>query len=85
MTTSMEIANELEEKYTDLNFKNHCYLRIAYDNVINSKWDTFICRPFTKKASAKQINDANLLLCLYLYNKDLLIRHNKISLTYRKK
>ena len=47
MTITMQLANELENIYHNLNFKNHCYLRIAYDNTIDAKWDTVINRPFT--------------------------------------
>ena len=83
MTT--QLANELEKQYTDLNFKNHCYLRIAYDNVVGTKWDTVISKPFTKMAIIEQVNKASELLMSYKTNKELLLEHNKISLTYRKK
>ncbi len=81
MTT--RLANELELQYSDLNFRNHCYLRIAYDNVLGAKWDTIIDRPFVSKASEDQVDQANRLLTLYKTNKELLIKHNKISLTFR--
>ena len=84
MTTTMQIANGLEKQYTDLNFKNHCYLRIAYDNAVSGKWDTLVNRPFTKNASTFYIHEANLFLCSYITNKNLLLQHNKISLEYRK-
>ena len=83
MTT--QLANELEKQYPDLNFRNHCYLRIAYDNVVGNKWNTVISKPFTKNAIIEQVNKASRLLILYKTNKDLLLEHNKISLTYRKK
>ncbi len=81
MTT--RLANELELQYSDLNFRNHCYLRIAYDNVLGAKWDTIIDRPFVSKASEDQVDQANRLLTLYKTNKELLVKHNKISLTFR--
>ena len=83
MTT--QLAKDLEKQYPDLNFRNHCYLRIAYDNVVGAKWNTVISEPFTKKAIIEQVNKANELLILYKTDKHLLLEHNKISLTYRKK
>jgi hypothetical protein len=85
MTTTMLLANKLENIYFDLNFRNHCYLRIAYDNTVDAKWDTVISKPFTKNASEGMINFANCLLSLYISDKQLLLEHNKISLRYRKK
>ena len=83
--TITKLANELEKQYSNLNFMNHCYLRIAYDNVVNAKWDTLIDRPFTLNASLNQVSKATNLLILYKTDKYLLLEHNKISLTYRKK
>lgn len=83
MTT--ELANSLEKQYNDLNFRNHCYLRIAYDNTVHAKWDTVIDKPFVARASSSQIEKANELLILYSKNKELLMQHNKKSLTYRNK
>jgi len=83
MTT--ELANSLEKQYNDLNFRNHCYLRIAYDNTVGTKWDTVIDKPFTKNASAFQKHIANELLILYSKDKELLMHDNKKSLTYRNK
>jgi hypothetical protein len=83
MTT--KLANELEQQYTDLNFRNHCYLRIAYDNVLYAKWDTVVDRPFVANASLDQVDRANKLLTLYKTDKNTLINHNKNSLIYRKK
>ena len=82
---TIQLANELEKQYPDLNFRNHCYLRIAYDNAVDAKWDTVISRPFTAKASLTQVNTANWFLSLYKTDKYLLLEHNKISLKYRKK
>lgn len=33
------LPEKLAEKYIDLNFENHCYLRIAQDNAFETKWD----------------------------------------------
>jgi hypothetical protein len=80
-----QLANDLEKQYPDLNFRNHCYLRIAYDNVLFAKWDTVVNRPFTKNANQEQINFANFLLTMYIKDKHLLLEHNRISLTFRNK
>lgn len=81
----IEIANELENVYPELNFKNHCYLRIAYDNVIQARWDKVITKPFVIRANSSQLEEAKQLLNLYKSNKELLLQHHKISLTYRNK
>jgi len=31
------LPEKLVEQYTDLNFENHCYLRIALDNTFQAK------------------------------------------------
>jgi hypothetical protein len=80
-----QLANELESIYPDLNFRNHCYLRIAYDNAVYCKWDTVVDKPFTKNGSLEQRYIAELFLKTYKTDKKLLLEHNKISLTYRKK
>ena len=79
------LANELESKYPELKFRNHCYLRIAYDNTVNAKWDIIVKKPFTLQATKLQLFKANKLLKLYLIDIDLLLKHNKISLKYRNK
>ena len=80
-----QLAKELEGIYPDLNFRNHCYLRIAYDNAVDNKWDTVVNRPFTANANLIQLTRAKWFLGIYKTDKELLVKHNKISLTYRKK
>jgi hypothetical protein len=80
-----ELANDLEKQYPNLNFRNHCYLRIAYDNAVDCKWDTVVNRPFTANANLIQLTRAKWFLGLYKTDKELLLKHNKISLTYRNK
>ena len=80
-----QLANDLEKQYPDLNFRNHCYLRIAYDNAVDCKWDAVVDKPFTANASLEQRYTAAWFLKLYKTDKYLLLEHNKISLTYRKK
>ena len=82
--TTTQLANDLEKQYPDLNFKNHCYLRIAYDNTVNAKWDTVVDRPFVARASSIQIDTSSAFLMMYKVDKEFLLEHNKISLEYRK-
>jgi hypothetical protein len=85
MIPAIEIANILEKQYLNLNFRNHCYLRIAYDNAVCDKWDNVVSRPFSKNASVYFQVVANENLKMYLEDKSLLIEHNQNSLKYRKK
>ena len=80
-----EIANTLELKYsTETNFRNHCYLRIAYDCTLKNKWDTIISKPFVKNANFEQITNVVELLNRYLLDKNKLITDNSTSLNFRK-
>ena len=80
------LSNILEKQFEiQLNFKNHCYLRIAYDNTANNKWDNVIEKPFIKNANETQLNKALLLMNKYTSDKELLLKHNLISLAFRKK
>lgn len=80
------LSNSLEKQFeTQLNFKNHCYLRIAYDNTANNKWDNVIAKPFIKNANEAQLNNALFLLNKYTSDRELLLKHNLVSLAFRKK
>ena len=80
------LSDFLDTQYaSQLNFRNHCYLRIAYDITVKKKWDTVVERPFIKNASADQLNCVIGLLKDYIMNKDLITKHNLISLTFRQK
>ena len=82
----IRLSNFLDAHYaSELNFRNHCYLRIAYDNTINNKWDNVVAKPFIKNASEDQLNSVVGLLKNYTINKDLLIKHNLLSLAFRQK
>lgn len=82
----IRLSNLLDSKFaTELNFRNHCYLRIAYDNTVNNKWDNEIAKPFIKNANEKQLNNAVLLLNKYVTDKEILLKHNAVSLAFRKK
>ncbi|MEM6687631.1 MAG: acetyltransferase, partial [Bacteroidota bacterium] len=66
-------------------FENHCYLRIALDNTLQTKWDTVIKKPAYKHLTAAQLKQVVQLLESYDGNELLLKRDNTISLNYRKK
>lgn len=78
------LSNVLEKHYSkELNFRNHCYLRIAFDATVNNKWDTKVGKPYTKYASEAQLQDALALLKGYLLDKQLLLIDNEKSLAFR--
>ena len=80
------LSNSLEKQFeTRLNFKNHCYLRIAYDNTANNKWDNVLAKPFIKNANEAQLKNAVFLLNKYTSDRELLLKHNLVSLAFRKK
>lgn len=81
----LQLPEVLVLKYPELNFETHCYLRIALDNVIGTKWDTRIAKPAYKNLSSKQ--RALTIDYLYQYSRDpaMLHSHNLISLAYRGK
>ena len=82
----IRLSNLLDKQFAkELNFRNHCYLRIAYDNSVNNKWDKVVEKPFIKNAKSAQLKNALLLLNNYVSDKQLLLDHNKLSLNFRKK
>lgn len=72
-------------KYPELDFKKHCYMRIALDNVIGTRWEIRISKPIHKHLSAKQRALVIEYLNSYLEDKMILLTHNMISLAYRGK
>ena len=82
----IRLSNLLDAQYAaELNFRNHCYLRIAYDNAVNNKWDNVIAKPFIKNANEDQLNVALMLLKNYVTDKVVLNNHNLLSLKFRDK
>jgi len=78
------LSNVLDKHYKkELNFRNHCYLRIAFDATVNNKWDTKVGKPYTKYASEAQLQNALALLKGYLLDKQLLLMDNEKSLAFR--
>ena len=79
------LSDELDSQYNgELNFRNHCYLRIAYDIVVQNKWDVVIKRPFIKYATENQLENAAAILMLYKTDKKRLLTDNEKSLVFRK-
>ncbi len=78
------LSNLLDKQYNnELNFRNHCYLRIAYDNTTNEKWDNKVAKPFVKYAKNEQLQNAVDLLNIYLSDKLTLLSDNEKSLNFR--
>ena len=78
------LSNDLDSFYNkELNFRNHCYLRIAYDCTVDNKWDAIVQKPFIKFATNSQLNAATNLLNKYLIDKQQLLFDNEKSLAFR--
>lgn len=75
----------LVKKYPELNFEDHCYLRIALDHVFGNQWDLKIHRPAFKHLTEKELKKVVTILQTYLENKPLLLQHHSQSLAYREK
>ncbi len=88
MTTYKEayqnLPEKLAEQYKDLNFDNHCYLRIALDNTLKTRWDTLIKKPAYKNLNAEQLEQVVEHLRLYQQSEKLLFEHHQNSLDWRK-
>lgn len=78
------LPENLVEQYKDLNFENHCYLRIALDNTFQKKWNKVLKSPAYKHLNNSQLEQVILLLKSYQTDKALLLEHNKKSLAWRK-
>ena len=79
------LPETLVAQYPQLNFDNHCYLRIALDNTFQAKWDTKIKRPAYKNLNEEALKQVIALLETYRTDKHLLLTHNQNSLNWRKK
>lgn len=77
-----DLGRKLEHLYDELDFKNHCYWRIALDNVLAAKWDLIIERPAYKNLTDNDLRQVIRLLNTYLDNRTLLLAHNRNSLNF---
>lgn len=80
-----QLGNKLPEVYQDRGFDNHCFWRIALDNVIGDKWNRQVKSPAYKHLSNDQLECVINLLNKYLVDPTLLERHNTNSLAWRGK
>lgn len=78
------LPEKLAEQHKDLNFENHCYLRIALDNAFEARWDKTLKKPAYKHLSKNQLETVISLLKQYQKDKVFLLEHNKKSLAWRK-
>lgn len=80
------LSNYLDKLYNSrTNFRNHCYLRIAYDNTCGGKWDLLVSKPFVDNATTDQLATALDYLNRYKDDFTCLITDNKKSLKFRNK
>ena len=77
------LPEQLEERYPNLSFDNHCYLRVALDHVMGDQWDTQIKRPAYQHLNTAQLKKVVAVLQNYLTDENLIHRHNQSSLAYR--
>ena len=80
-----KLTNALPIMYPELNFENHCYRRIAYDNVLEEKWSDKYPGSFVVFASRDELIQAKDKLLLYLESKEALLKDNDFSLECRKR
>ncbi|ALM21073.1 acetyltransferase [Nonlabens sp. MIC269] len=80
-----ELGEQLPKQYPELNFDNHCYWRIALDNVLQGKWRDKIPAPAYKHLTDDQLDYVIHLLKSYSKDQRLLLQHNENSLRYRGK
>jgi hypothetical protein len=78
------LPEQLAEQYKNLNLENHCYLRIALDNSFQTQWNKVLKSPAYKHLNNNQLEEVNSLLKQYQKDKNLLLKHNKKSLSWRK-
>ena len=61
-----KVATDLERKYPQHSFQNHCYWRIALDHFCKGKWDTVIPRPAYKNLDREELKKVVDLLKSYM-------------------
>ncbi len=84
-TAYQALPEILEHKYSHLDFQNHCYLRMALDHIFKTKWDTKINRPAHKYLTDSQKVKVVKILENYITQPDLIQKHHKESLIFRRK
>lgn len=79
----IELGNLLPVINKNVDFKNHCYWRMANDNACYKKWNEEVDKPFYKNASDELLYHSIKLLTRMICNYDEVSRLNKLSLRYR--
>jgi len=78
-------GNQLEKQNPQLNFKNHCYWRIANDNACSAKWTTKVKTPYYKNASNERLEKSVAYLKAMINDSSTINKLNKQSLKLRGK
>ncbi|MEM1123438.1 MAG: hypothetical protein AAGJ18_23570 [Bacteroidota bacterium] len=78
-----QLVTDLVRQYPQLNFQNHCYRRIAYDNVLGHKW-TERYRVFTAECTKVEMEAVIERLERYKGNRGVLLGENAASLGWRR-
>ncbi|MEM9326688.1 MAG: hypothetical protein AAGA85_13575, partial [Bacteroidota bacterium] len=78
------LAKKLESVYPKLQFRDHCFWRIALDNTLKGKWDEVIDRPAYKHLSKQQLEQVVHWMERYEKDERLLQLHNTRSISFRK-
>lgn len=76
---------DLTKQYPDLRFYDHCYRRIAYDNVLQMQWTKKYETAFIHKATDEELDLVHTELLKYKESKFYLLSENLKSLNYRGK
>ncbi|SCY33636.1 hypothetical protein SAMN05192588_2337 [Nonlabens sp. Hel1_33_55] len=81
----LELGNQLPTVYPDFHFKNHCYWRIALDQVVGDQWNRRLKSPAYKNLSDEQLLTTVNYMKAYQSDEVLLKQHNQESLSWRGK
>lgn len=82
-TAYQNLPEQLVELYPELNFENHCYLRIALDQLCKQPWHMKIRKPAYKHLTQSQLEEIRNLLTSYKTQKTVLLQHHQQSLVWR--
>ncbi|MEM6316842.1 MAG: hypothetical protein AAF960_04190 [Bacteroidota bacterium] len=79
-----QLVANLVRQYPHLDFQNHCYRRIAYDNALGQKW-TEQYQVFTAECTKVEMEAVIDKLERYKENQSVLLAENTASLRWRGK
>ncbi|MEM1119515.1 MAG: hypothetical protein AAGJ18_03660 [Bacteroidota bacterium] len=78
-----QLLMDLVRRYPQFNFQNHCYRRIAYDNVLGKKW-TERYQVFVQECTKVEIEAVIQKLESYRVDQATLLLDNEASLNWRR-